>query len=191
MKFSKFEIEVNLSLRAVKIFMGFDIPAKKAIIFNDGTGKWSTTTLASIGLAVKNALLIPEKTANKYLYVDSFTLSQNEILASLEKATGAKWDAEHVDAEEQKAAGLAKMAAGDHSGAMSLIRYINTVEGHGGNFATLKENANELLGLPKLELDEVIEGLRLRRVSLENARDGKNLRNKKFRSHFSSVILYE
>jgi hypothetical protein len=139
--------------------MGFDIPGKKATIFNDGNGKWSTTTFGSIGLAVKNSLLIPEKTANKYLYIDSFTLSQNDILKSLEKVTGAKWDATHVDAEGQKAAGLAKMASGDFTGAMSLIRYINTVEGHGGNFATYKESANELLSLPKLDLDEVIAGI--------------------------------
>ena len=139
--------------------MGFDLSSKKATIFNDGNGKWSTTTFGSIGLAVKNAMLVPEKTANKYIYVDSFTLSQNDILASLEKATGSKWDAEHVDAEGQKAAGLAKMASGDFSGAMSLIRYINTVEGYGGNFATYKESSNELLSLPKLDLDEVIAGI--------------------------------
>jgi hypothetical protein len=139
--------------------MGFDLTSKKATIFNDGNGKWSTTAFGSIGLAVKNAMLIPDKTANKYLYVDSWTLSQNQILASLEKATRSKWDATHVDAEEQKKEGLAKMARGDFSGAMSLIRYINTVEGHGGNYATYSQSANELLSLPKLDLDEVIAGI--------------------------------
>jgi len=139
--------------------MGFDLDAKKATIFNDGKGKWSTTTFDSIGLAVKNAMLIPDKTANKYLYVDSWTLSQNDILASLEKATGTKWDATHVDAEEQKNEGFAKMASGDFSGAMSLIRYINTIEGHGGNYATYNESANESLSLPKLDLDKVIAGI--------------------------------
>ena len=139
--------------------MGFDLSARRATIFNDGDGKWSTTTFGSVGLAVKNALLVPEQTANRYLYVDSFTLSQNDVLKSLEKATGSTWDATHVDAEGQKAAGLAKMASGDFSGAMSLIRYINTVEGHGGNFVTYRESANELLSLPKLDLDEVIAGI--------------------------------
>jgi hypothetical protein len=139
--------------------MGFDLASKKATIFNDGNGKWSTTTFGSIGLAVKNAMLIPNKMANKYLCVDSWTLSQNQILASLEKATDTKWDATHVDAEEQKRDGLAKIAGSDFSGAMSLIRYINTVEGHGGNYATYSESANELLELPKLDLDEVIAGV--------------------------------
>lgn len=139
--------------------MGFDLNEKKAIVLNDGNGKWSTTTLASIGLAVKNAMLVPEKTANKYIYVNSFTLSQNDILTSLEKATGVTWDVDHVDAEEQKNAGMAKMAGGDFSGAMSIIRYMHNVEGHGCNFATYKESSNELLSLPKLDLDDVIAGI--------------------------------
>lgn len=139
--------------------MGFDLASKTATIFNDGNGKWSTTTFGSIGLAVKNAMLVPEKTANKYLYVDSWTLSQNQILASFEKATGSKWEVVRVDADEQRKAGQAKMASGDFSGAMSLIRYINTVEGHGGNYATYSESSNELLFLPKPNLDEVIAGI--------------------------------
>lgn len=110
----------------------------------------------TIGLAVKNALLIPEETANRYLFIDSFTVSQNEVLASFEKATGAKWAAEQVDAEEMKKAGLEKLSKGDFSGAMSLIRYINCVTGHGGNYAEYETTANNLLSLPKESLDEAV-----------------------------------
>lgn len=35
-------------------------------------------------------MLIPEQTANKYMYIDSSAISQNELLASFEKATGAE-----------------------------------------------------------------------------------------------------
>jgi len=112
-----------------------------------------------ISLAVKNALLIPEKTANKYLYINSFTVSQNQVLASVEKATGKKWEVTHVDAEEEKKIGLEKVAKGDFSGAMALIRYITFVDGHGGNFGLYEESANELLSLPKQSLDEVVAGL--------------------------------
>jgi hypothetical protein len=71
--------------------MGHDIRQQKAAIFNGGNTLWSTTTCSTIGIAVKNALFIPEKTANTYLYIDTFTVSQNQVLASLEKATGRKW----------------------------------------------------------------------------------------------------
>ncbi len=142
--------------------MGFDMENHKATIFNQGNDTWSTSTLTTIGLAVKNAMLIPEKTTNKHMYIDSFTVSQNQVLASFEKATGKKWDVTHIDAEEQKKIGSEKMAKGDFSGAMLLIRYINCVDGHGGNYINYVESADELLSLPKQTLDkalaEVLEG---------------------------------
>lgn len=139
--------------------MGFDLKENKATIFNEGKDTWSTTKLGSIGMAVKNAMLIPEKTANKYMFIDSFTVSQNDVLAALEKASGKQWDKTHVDAEEQKKVGMEKMANGDFSGAMSLIRYINCVDGHGGNYAEYEESANQLLSLPKQSLDDAVAEL--------------------------------
>lgn len=136
--------------------MGFDIPSKSATIFGDGNDVWSTTTLAIIGLAVKNAMIVPEKTANQYIFIDSFTVSQNQVLAALEKATNTAWTATHVDAEKEKAIGLEKMGMGNFSGAMSLIRYINCVAGHGGDFMTYEKGAKALLELPKETLEEAI-----------------------------------
>ena len=139
--------------------MGFDIPSKTATIFNDGEARWSTTTLSTIGLAVKNALLLPEKTSNKYLFINSFTVSSNHVFRSLEKSTGTKWKVTKVDAEQQKRAGMEKMASADFSGGMTLIRYLNQVEGHGADFTTYEEGSNGLLSLPKENLDDVIAGI--------------------------------
>lgn len=136
--------------------MGYNMKEHTATIYNHGNDTWSTSTMATIGLAVKNAMCIPEKTANKYLYIDSFTISQNQVLACFEKATGTTWEVTHVDAEEEKKKGLEKMSKGDFSGAMSLIRYITCVDGHGGNYIKYKESANELLSLPKETLDDVM-----------------------------------
>jgi len=137
-------------------YMGYDLKEHKATIVNDGNDTWSTTTFAAIGAAVRNSMLIPEKTANKYIFIASFTVSQNDVLASLEKATGKKWEVKHVDGEEDKKIGLEKMSKGDFSGAPLLIRYMNCVDGHGGNYMNYKEGANELLSLPKQTLDEVV-----------------------------------
>ncbi|OKL57251.1 hypothetical protein UA08_07399 [Talaromyces atroroseus] len=137
-------------------FMGFDISIRKAVIYGNGEGSWSTTTLPSIGLAVKNSLLLPEKTANRYIYTSTFTIKQNEVLKALERITGSKFDVEYVDAEAQKTAGIEKLSKGDFSGAMLLIRYINTVDGHGGNYALYKPTDNELLSLPTEDLEEVL-----------------------------------
>jgi hypothetical protein len=137
--------------------MGFNIPSSKAFIYGKGEGTWSTTTMPSIGLAVANALKKPEATKNRYVFVDSFTVSQNEVLHTLEKLQGKKWEVDYVDAEEQKKIGQDKLANGDFSGAMALIRYINSVDGHGGNYATYQKTDNELLGLPKQTLEEVLK----------------------------------
>lgn len=145
--------------RAMAGFMGFDIPNRKAIIYNDGEGSWSTTTLSSIGLAVKNSLLEPEKTANRYIYTASFTVKQNEILKALEKITNSEFNVDWVDAEAQKATGMEKVSKGDFSGAMWLIRYINSVDGNGGNYALYHPTDNELLSLPKEDLEEVLTSI--------------------------------
>jgi hypothetical protein len=146
----------DLRDRAMQGFMGFDLKGHKATIFNHGNDTWSTSTQATIGLAVKNAMLIPDKTANKYMFIDSFTVSQNQVLESLEKITDKKWEVIHADAEEEKRKGFEKMSSGDFSGAMSLIRYINCVDGHGGNYIEYEESADELLSLPNQTLEEVL-----------------------------------
>lgn len=115
--------------RGMKIgVMGFDLKAHTAVIVNEGNDLRSTTTFTTIGLAIKNAMLIPE-TANKYIFINSFTVSQNQVDLAFEKATGEQWDTTHVPAEEEKSVGLEKMSKGDFRGAMSLIRYLLALTG--------------------------------------------------------------
>jgi nucleoside-diphosphate-sugar epimerase len=137
--------------------MGFDLAAKRATINGSGTARWTTTRLDTIVLAVKNVLLKPDETANRHLYIDSFTVSFNEVLEACEKATGSKWEVTYEDPEEQKKLGLEKMAQGDVGMAsVLLLRYMASVPGHGMNHAEYKESANELLGLPKESLEDAI-----------------------------------
>lgn len=140
-------------------FLGFDKNEHKALILNKGDTPWNTTTLASIGLAVKNTMLIPEKTANRYLYINSFTTTANQLLASLEKVTRKKWEVTHVNAEDRKKEGMERMSKGDFSAAMMLIQYVLYVEGYGGNYMEYQESANDLLSLPKQNLDDVLAGI--------------------------------
>ncbi|KAF5017369.1 hypothetical protein F66182_10705 [Fusarium sp. NRRL 66182] len=91
-----------------------------------------------------------------YIYTASFTVKQNDILKVLEKITNSKFDVDYVDAEAQKAIGMEKVSKGDFSGAMLLIRYINSVDGNGGNYALYHPTDNELLSLPKEDLEDVL-----------------------------------
>jgi hypothetical protein len=54
-------------------------------------------------------------------------VSQNQILASLGTATGEKREARHVDAEEDKAIGLEKLAKGDYIAIQCLLLDILTL----------------------------------------------------------------
>ena len=137
-------------------FMGFDLTNHRATIFGAGNDGWSTTTLSSIGLAVKNAMLLPAETANDYLYVSSFTVSQNDVVDTLEKIQGVTYTIERVDAEKQREEGMQKMANGDFSGVMQLIRYINCIAGHGGDYAKFRESSNGLLKLPEEHLETTL-----------------------------------
>jgi hypothetical protein len=139
--------------------MGFNLKDNSALLFGDGNGKWSTTTLATIGLAVKNSLLKPTETENRYVYVNSFTVSQREVVSALEQVSGKKWTTTNIDAEEMLREGQEKLSKGDFSGAMNVIRYVNAIEGHGGNFATYRKTSNEVLELPKETLVSAVENL--------------------------------
>jgi len=57
------------------------------LIFDGGNRPFSVTNLSQVANAVVAVLLKPEDTANQFLYVDSFTATQNEILDVLEKTT--------------------------------------------------------------------------------------------------------
>ena len=139
-------------------FMGFSPTSHSATICRPGTMKWATTRLATIGLAVKNTLLLPEKTANRYLYIASFMASYDEIIAAFEKAQGVKWQVEYVDPEEQRALGRKKMDEGkEYEAALLLLRYMVSQEGYGGDYPTYRENGNEILGLPKETLEGVVK----------------------------------
>lgn len=137
-------------------FLGFDLAARKAQIYDSGNVKWSATTLSSVGLSVTGTLKNAEKTANQHIFVDSFTISQNELLASLEKATGKKWEVEHMDSEKQTKWAQQAMKDGNMGGLYTLLLIATYSGKHGGDFPAHQKMANDLLGLPKENMDDVV-----------------------------------
>ena len=55
--------------------------------------RFSVATMATAGLALARSLetKYAERTSNKDIFIRNFSDSQDEILASLEKATGKQW----------------------------------------------------------------------------------------------------
>jgi putative NADH-flavin reductase len=134
-------------------FLNFDLKAKKALVFGDGNAKMSNSTLAQVGRAVVQVLLKPEETANRVLLIQSFTVSQMDILRSLEKATGQKWEVEHGDLDEFVKEHKRRSDAGDKASIEELVFALGVIE---GSWETRDDFAMELLGLQNEDLDEVV-----------------------------------
>ncbi|KAK6819143.1 Oxidoreductase aprR [Aspergillus parasiticus] len=144
---------------AIENFLGYNLSQQHATILNEGSDRWSATTRATVGLAVKNSLLIPEKTSNRYLFIDTVTVSQTDVLLALQKMTGTEWGVDYVDAEEQKHIALGNLSKGHLIGIPMLMRYITCVNGYGGNYLDYETSANEILSLPVRNVDEVITSI--------------------------------
>jgi hypothetical protein len=139
---------------SVRVY-GHDVTKHKTIIWGSGDEKFSTTTRATIAKAV---LANPKETANQFLYVSSFEITMNEFVASLKKATGVNgWDIEHIKGDEQIEQSKDLLAQGKMWPGMGKLALAATVTGGLGNdFATDEKLANEMLGLPRENLDEVV-----------------------------------
>src|SRR6201999_1371973 len=99
-----------------------------AEILNDGSMRSSNTTLARVAEATVRILERPEATANCTLMIQSFCISQNDILRSLEKATGEKWVPEYVDAEDFINEHKAKADAGSKQSVEELIFALGVID---------------------------------------------------------------
>ena len=139
--------------------MGFDVEKKEALIFDGGNKTFSTTLLSHIGNAVVAVLSKPEETANQFIFVHSFTTTQNEILAVAEKATGAKWKVTEQTTAAALAEGEPLFKKGDYSGLFSLLRVITFGDGYGSAFEKEAVEGNKMLDLESQDVEETVKAL--------------------------------
>lgn len=140
---------------------GFDFAKKKVTFFDDGETKTSTTTWPQVGRGVAALMSLPseelEKLKNKNVYINSFTLSQKDMLDSVLRVTGDKindWTVSKEPAQERFVAGVEAMKKGDRAGFVKML-YTRVFYADGcGDYETSKGTSNALLGLPKEDLDE-------------------------------------
>lgn len=136
--------------------MGFNINTKEALILDDGNRAFSVSNLSQISHAVVAVLLKPEETSNQFIYIHSFTATQNEILAELEKGTGDKWKITKSTTQSAMTEGQKLFANGDFSGLLLLLKVISLDEGYGSDFTSDAVLSNERLGLPNQDLASTV-----------------------------------
>lgn len=147
--------------------MGWDLPARKATIWDSRDMEFEVTNIDQIGRAVA-ASLMPEhaeQTKNTYVYVNSFTVTQNMVLDSLERLTGDKFKVVHAKADEISKLGLEKLktpefVVQDHGNyALGSFEVIMTaICGYGGfnNFSKTRGLWNGKLKLPEEDFEETM-----------------------------------
>ena len=132
------------------------IKDKTATVIDSGDEKWYASTLAQIGRVVAGILKHPDETANKYISTASFNLSQNELIAVVEELTGSKLAVTKIKSADLQQAGETKLAAGDYSAFVDLLRAHNSADG-AGNGLPEEESANGLLGVPYEDVREAVK----------------------------------
>jgi nucleoside-diphosphate-sugar epimerase len=148
--------------------LGCDLPGRKLTIFDGGNAEFEMTNIDQIGRAVAASLQPDhlEETKNVYVYVNSFTMTQNRVFEALQRLTGDKFEATHVKAEDVSKIGLHKLKStsdfynrGGGSYAVGSFEVIITaICGYGGfnNFSKTRGLWNQKLGLPEEDFEETM-----------------------------------
>ncbi|GKT56155.1 NmrA-like family protein [Colletotrichum tofieldiae] len=136
-------------------FLHAYLDKKKIDVIDGGNIKASVATLPRVGEAVVRILNlgVTEVTKNKTLFIQSFCITQNELLHSLEKATGSKWTVNKVESESFIEEHKKKADAGDAEAIEDLVFAVGQLD---ANWTKRADFAMKPLGLEDEDLDAVI-----------------------------------
>lgn len=138
-------------------FLGIDIKNRRATVYDSGKARFAVTTSTNTGLAVAKVLLKPYLTENKQIFLANFTTTIPQIVASLEAYMGEKFTVEHEDSSPRFKELKEKFNAGDYSAVFQLLAMSFGADiDIGYDFEEEQEVWNDRLGLPKVELEDVV-----------------------------------
>lgn len=123
-------------------------------MINSGDKPVSFSTLSFIARAVATILSQPDKTANQYFAIASFSATQNQLLRIVQEISGEEWKVERLRGADVEKAGRDRVAAGDRSGIVDLLRAYFFGDGSDNK---ADDSANGLLGLEHGEPRATIE----------------------------------
>lgn len=140
-------------------FGGWDVGARTVTIYDGGDIPYEATTLDQVGRAIAKSLEKPELTRNQHVYVNSFTVTQNEVLRGLEKVTGDKFVVAQSTVEDLWHGGAAQLKEGQPLGLLAVIA--GAIYGRGGlaNYSVTKGLWNEKIGLAQEDLYQTLGSL--------------------------------
>ncbi|KAI9927214.1 hypothetical protein ASPWEDRAFT_46682 [Aspergillus wentii DTO 134E9] len=134
-------------------FGGWNLPARTATIFDGGDIPFEATNLDQVGRAIAKCLTKPDLTKNQYVYVNSFTITQNQVLMSLETITNQKFVLSHGTVDGLWTDGATKWKEGQPMGVLTMIAGAVYGKGNLAQFSVRNGLWNDKLGLPQEDLD--------------------------------------
>jgi len=170
------------SLALGEQWYGFDIKGRKVTFIDQGETRIVSSTWRQCGRAVAALLEFPvrpedekkgpclEQWKNKPLYIKSFLVSQRDMLDSLHRVVGTTdgdWEIRYEESRARYEKGLEEMRSGMRTG-FAKVMYTRCFYPNGGGDFEGKELANEVLGLPKEDLDDAT------RLAVEMVESGWN-----------------
>ena len=153
------------SLALGEPWFGFDIKERKVTFFDDGNTRINVSTWQQCGRALAALLSLPESGAspaisqwkNKTLYIASFKVSQRDMLDSLHRIIGTTdkdWKITYEPTAQRYKNGIDEMQKGAMTGfAKAMYSRVFFPNGD-GDYESSRGLANDLIGLPKEDLDE-------------------------------------
>jgi len=119
-------------------FFGIDIPKREAKVWDSGNSPYTTTNLSTVGKALVGLFTSAEalqQAKNKYIYIGSHILTQNELIKAVEAATGEKFKIEKLDSKQWMEDGSEKLTKGNIVGAYQMIQGSNLGDQPGNDFS--------------------------------------------------------
>ncbi|KAI6352222.1 hypothetical protein MCOR25_009494 [Pyricularia grisea] len=142
-------------------FLHVDLKARTHEILDQGEQRSSLSTLAQVGRAVVAILNKTDETRNRTVFIQSFCVSQNDVQAALEKATGTtagdgegQWKKTYIPAEQFIAEKVVLRDAGDKQAIEDLVFALGVID---GDWEKKDEFAMDLLGLQPEDLEKVVK----------------------------------
>ncbi|KAH8812451.1 putative oxidoreductase CipA [Xylogone sp. PMI_703] len=149
---------------------GFDFKNKTLTLFDNGDVKINTSTWPQCGRAIASLLSLkvaPDNEndkspsladfKNKPVYISSFTISQKDMFDSVLRVTGDEakdWKVTSVPVKEYYQEGVEEFKAGDRTGFAKLLYSRAFFPESSGNYGAIRGLHNDILGLPKDDIDE-------------------------------------
>ncbi|KAF7176530.1 hypothetical protein CNMCM7691_002848 [Aspergillus felis] len=138
-------------------FLGLNHASRSITFTDDGEGYFSTTTLDNTALALNRVLLNPSTTANQIVFTSDFATTQRELVQTIERLTGEKWERKSISTEETIPALKKAWENGEVAAGYGLINIGFTKGTYSGHFEPIKHIRNKELGLPEKNIEQVVK----------------------------------